>query len=36
MRTEMDYLVVGNYIFDKKTQTPWAESDDWKKEFVLD
>lgn len=36
MRTEMDYLVVGNYIFDKKTQTPWTESDDWKKEFVLD
>ncbi len=36
MRTERDYLVVGNYIFDKKTQTPWAESDDWKKEFVLD
>ena len=36
MRTEMDYLVVGNYIFDKKMQTPWAESDDWKKEFVLD
>ncbi len=36
MRTEMDYLVVGNYIFDKKTQTPWVESDDWKKEFVLD
>ncbi len=36
MRTEMDYLVVGNYLFDKKAQTPWAESDDWKNEFVLD
>ena len=36
MRTEMDYLVVGNYIFDKEAQTPWEESDDWKKEFVLD
>jgi len=31
MRTEMDYLVVGNYIFDKKLQTPWEETDDWKK-----
>lgn len=36
MRTEMDYLVVGNYIFDKKNQAPWEESDAWKKEFVLD
>jgi len=36
MRTEMDYLVVGNYLFDKKVQAPWEESDAWKKEFVLD
>ncbi|MFM6949087.1 MAG: carbamoyltransferase [Aquirufa sp.] len=36
MRTEMDYLVVGNYLFDKKQQPIWKESDEWKKEFVLD
>lgn len=36
MRTEMDYLVVGNYLFDKKLQAPWEESDAWKQEFVLD
>jgi carbamoyltransferase len=36
MRTEMDYLVVGNYLFDKKLQALWEESDAWKKEFVLD
>lgn len=36
MRTDMDYLVVGNYIFDKKTQPEWLEKDDWKTEFTLD
>lgn len=36
MRTEMDYLVVGNYLFDKKTQPEWTEKDGWKEEFVLD
>lgn len=36
MRTEMDYLVVGNYIFDKKKQPEWLEKDNWKEEFVLD
>ncbi|CAG4993415.1 Decarbamoylnovobiocin carbamoyltransferase [Dyadobacter sp. CECT 9275] len=36
MRTEMDYLVVGNYIFDKKKQPEWMEKDNWKEEFVLD
>ncbi|WP_138483356.1 carbamoyltransferase family protein [Dyadobacter bucti] len=36
MRTEMDYLVVGNYIFDKKKQPEWLEKDGWKEEFVLD
>jgi carbamoyltransferase len=36
MRTEMDYLVIGNYIFDKKMQPLWKETDDWKTEFVLD
>jgi carbamoyltransferase len=36
MRTEMDYLVVGNYIFAKNDQPEWHEKDDWRKEFTLD
>jgi len=36
MRTEMDFLVVGNYVFDKKTQPDWQEKDNWKEEFTLD
>ena len=36
MRTEMDYLVVGNYLFDKKTQPAWTESDRWREEYKLD
>jgi carbamoyltransferase len=36
MRTEMDYLVVGNFIFDKKKQPEWMEKDNWQEEFVLD
>lgn len=36
MRTEMDYLVVGNHVFDKKQQPEWLEKDNWKEEFTLD
>ena len=36
MRTEMDYLVVGNYLFDKRRQPAWQDTDNWKEEFVLD
>lgn len=36
MRTEMDYLVVGNFIFEKKEQPAWQEKDNWKEEFTLD
>ena len=36
MRTEMDYLVVGNYVFDKKQQPVWPEKGEWKEEFGLD
>ncbi len=36
MRTEMDFLVVGNYLFDKRTQPEWPEKDNWKEEFALD
>jgi carbamoyltransferase len=36
MRTEMDYLIVGNYLFKKTEQPEWVKSDNWKEEFVLD
>lgn len=36
MRTEMDYLVVGNFLFDKRQQPEWQDTDNWKEEFVLD
>lgn len=36
MRTEMDYLVIGNLLFDKKQQPIWTEKDSWKEEFKLD
>lgn len=36
MRTEMDFLVVGNFVFDKKKQPEWQEKDNWKEEFTLD
>ncbi len=36
MRTEMDYLVIGNYLLDKKEQPPLPDTSDWRKEFKLD
>jgi carbamoyltransferase len=36
MRTEMDYLVIGNYLLSKTEQPTWVENEDWKKEFTLD
>lgn len=36
MRTEMDYLVVGNYLYAKIEQPHWKERDNWKEEFKLD
>ena len=36
MRTEMDYLVIGNFLLAKTAQPEWKEKDDWKKEFKLD
>lgn len=36
MRTEMDFLVIGNYLFTKTLQPDWDKSDNWKKEFALD
>lgn len=36
MRTEMDYLVLGDYLFTKTEQPTWAKTDKWQEEFVLD
>ncbi len=36
MRTEMDYLVINDFLFDKKLQPGWKEKSDWRDEFVLD
>jgi carbamoyltransferase len=36
MRTEMDYLVIGDYVLDKADQPPLAETEDWRTEFALD
>jgi carbamoyltransferase len=36
MRTEMDYLVLENYLLAKTEQTPWEKDESWKQEFELD
>ena len=36
MRTDMDYLVMGDYVLDKKEQPKWNETADWRSEFKLD
>ena len=36
MRTEMDYLVLGPFLLDKRQQPPLAEDGDWRREFALD
>ena len=36
MRTEMDHLVLGSYVLDKKRQPPFRDSANWRKDFVLD
>jgi carbamoyltransferase len=36
MRTEMDFLVINNYLFDKINQPKWIGSVNWQKEFTLD
>jgi carbamoyltransferase len=36
MRTEMDFLVIGNYVFNKIDQPGWEEKGEWQEEFVLD
>jgi len=36
MRTEMDYLFIGNFLLDKTKQPPFRDSGDWRREFELD
>jgi carbamoyltransferase len=36
MRTEMDYLVLEDFVLDKREQTPIEKNDKWKDEFTLD
>ena len=36
MRTEMDYLVIGDILFTKTEQPPWQEDGDWRDQFELD
>ena len=36
MRTNIDYLILGNHILDKTKQPEWNNDSDWKKEYELD
>jgi carbamoyltransferase len=36
MRTEMDYLVIENYLLAKSEQPAWKKDNSWKDEFELD
>jgi carbamoyltransferase len=36
MRTEMDYLVVENFLLEKTEQPAWDEKEAWQEEFKLD
>ncbi len=36
MRTEMDYLILGNYLVDKTQQKPLSDDINWREEFELD
>lgn len=36
MRTNMDYLLVGNFLLEKKEQKPLEKDVDWLREFELD
>lgn len=36
MRTNIDYLIIGNFLLDKKEQQPLEHDIDWKSKFVLD
>jgi len=36
MRTNMDFLVLGNFLLEKKKQPKWEEKTDWQNEYELD
>jgi len=36
MRTEMDYLVLGPFLLEKKAQPEWTEKRDWRQDYQLD
>ena len=36
MRTNMDYLIMGNYLLEKKEQKPLDKDIDWLKKYELD
>ena len=36
MRTEMDYLILNNYLLKKSDQKPLGDDSDWMTEFELD
>jgi carbamoyltransferase len=36
MRTHIDYLVLGPFLLDKRTQPEWKETTDWRQQFQLD
>jgi carbamoyltransferase len=36
MRTEMDYLLVGNFLLNKTKQRPLEDDSDWRSKFKLD
>ncbi len=36
MRTDMDFLVLGNFLLRKEDQPEWKEKKDWREEYGLD
>lgn len=36
MRTEMDYLVLGHFLLDKKDQPKLRDDEDWRSQYALD
>ena len=36
MRTQLDYLVLGEFMLDKTAQPNWKETKNWQTEFQLD
>jgi carbamoyltransferase len=36
MRTEMDALVLGDWLFLKTEQPPWGEGKEWQETLVMD